>query len=665
MAAAPAPGTRGRVVIDAIHPIIDGGKVATKHIVGEPFHVRADLVLDGHDVAAGVLLFRREGESDFAEVALAPDGVDGVAGTDRYHAAFTPDLTGRWEYAVEGWVDEFASWRRGFARKLEAGEVGQVDFDDGVALIRAAAERTNSRELRSALNPLSASTPLAGRARLILDDALAARCARHADRRLATRSDVLPLVVDPLRARFSSWYEMFPRSTGADGQHGTFATATARLEHIAKLGFDIVYLPPIHPIGRAFRKGKNNNPVAEPDDVGSPWAIGAAEGGHDAIHPALGSVEDFAAFVARANVLGLEVAIDLAFQASPDHPWVGAHPEWFIHRADGSILSAENPPKKYQDVYPFNLAGEGATPLWQALLEVVEVWIARGVTVFRVDNPHTKPLPFWAWLIDGVKRRHPDIVFLAEAFTRPTLMYALAKLGFSQSYTYFTWRTTKDELTAYMTELCTPPVADFFRLNLWPSTPDILPEHLQEGGRAAFIARAVLAATLSASWGVYGPAFELGEHVARPGSEDYADSEKYQLRTWNLDDPASIAPVLGRLNRIRREHRALHANRSLHFHPTDNDHLLAYSKVHGDDAILVVVNLDPHHRHSGWVELDLPALGQTSDTQTLQAHDLLSEARYSWRGQRAFIELDPAVFPAHVFVLRRFTRRERDFEYFA
>jgi starch synthase (maltosyl-transferring) len=449
-------------------------------------------------------------------------------------------------------------------------------------------------------------------------------------------------------------------------RHGTFADTEALLPYIAGMGFDVLYLPPIHPIGVTERKGKNNSTQPEQDDPGSPWAIGSAEGGHKAIHPQLGTLEDFKRLMATAGEYGIEIALDIAFQTSPDHPYVREHPEWFLKRPDGTIQYAENPPKKYQDIYPFYFECAAWRELWNELKSVVEYWIAQGVRIFRVDNPHTKPFAMWEWLISEVKRARPDVIFLSEAFTRPKVMYRLAKLGFTQSYNYFPWRNTKHELIAYFTELYSPPVIDFFRANLWPNTPDILPEYLQYGGRAAFMTRLTLAATLGASYGIYGPAFELMEHQARePGSEEYLDSEKYQLRHWDLDRPDSLRDFIARVNRIRREHVALQSDRGLKFHHTDNDSLLAYSKTAetGEDAILVIVNLDPHHVQSGWVDLDLATLELPPDLP-FQVHDLLSGARFLWRGARNYVSLDPQHSPAHIFRIRRRVRSERDFDYF-
>jgi starch synthase (maltosyl-transferring) len=501
-----------------------------------------------------------------------------------------------------------------------------------------------------------------------LDDALAELALRYPDRSLATRYErELVVVVDRERARFSTWYEVFPRSCAPEpGRHATFRDCEAWLPYIAAMGFDVLYLPPIHPIGRAFRKGRNNVEAATPDDVGSPWAIGAAEGGHTAIHPPLGTLEDFRRLVARTRDAGLEVALDVAFQCSPDHPWVREHPEWFRRRPDGTIQYAENPPKKYQDIYPLDFETTAWQSLWEALRGVFLYWAEQNVRIFRVDNPHTKAFAFWEWVIDEVKAKYPDVLFLSEAFTRPKVMYRLAKLGFSQSYTYFTWRNTSAELTDYFTELTTTEVKEFFRANLWPNTPDILPEFLQVGGRPAFAIRLVLAATLGASYGIYGPAFELGENLPRsPGSEEYLNSEKYELKHRALDDPASLCPLITTVNRARREHPALQRDHTLRFHPTDNPLLLCYSKTaEAGDAVIVVVNLDPFHRQAGMVDLDLATLDLSLD-QAFEAEDLLSGAKFLWQGPRNFVELTPATLPAHLLRVRRRVRTERDFDYFA
>jgi len=661
-----------RAVIEGVAPEVDGGRFPIKRVVGERVVVEADAFADGHDAVCCVLLWRAEADAHWREVPMT------ALGNDRWRGAFTVSEMGRYRYSLLAWVDHFRTWRRDLQKRVEAGQDVAVDLVVGAGFIERAGKRALAAGRRAEARVLAglardlARRPAAGGdpaapLRLALDAELGELMDRHSDRREATRYPrELAVVVDRTRARFSTWYEMFPRSCGADGRHGTFADCAARLRYVAALGFDVVYLPPIHPIGTTHRKGRNNAVRAAPDDVGSPWAIGAPAGGHKAVHPELGDLAGFRALVAVARDLGMEIALDLAFQCSPDHPYVREHPEWFRHRPDGTIQYAENPPKKYEDIYPFDFETADRTGLWAELKSVVDHWIGEGVRIFRVDNPHTKPLPFWEWLIGEVKREHPETLFLAEAFTRPKIMYRLAKLGFTQSYTYFAWRNGRDELAAYFTELTQGPVAEFFRGNVWPNTPDILTERLQYGGRPAFAHRLILAGTLAASYGIYGPPFELLENVARdPGGEEYLDSEKYQLRRWDLDRPDGLAELVARLNRIRRENPALQADRGLRFHPADNEQLLCYSKAseEGDNVILTIVNLDPHHLQAGWVDLDLPALG-VGTQEGFQVHDLLSGARYLWQGARNYVQLDPASTPAHVFRVRRRLRTERDFDYF-
>jgi starch synthase (maltosyl-transferring) len=497
---------------------------------------------------------------------------------------------------------------------------------------------------------------------------LMAAMQRYPDLSLATKYErELVVIAEREKARFSTWYEVFPRSTGDEpGRHGTFGDCEQRLPYIASMGFDVVYLPPIHPIGHRFRKGKNNSPAAEPGDVGSPWAIGDETGGHTAIHPELGTLEQFQSFLAAARGLGLEVALDIAFQCTPDHPWTRTHPEWFRKRPDGTTQYAENPPKKYEDIYPLDFETAQWRELWEALKGVVDFWIAQGVRLFRVDNPHTKPFRFWEWCIDAVRAEHADVLFLAEAFTRPHVMKRLAKLGFSQSYTYFTWRDTKAELIVYFTELIKSAVSEYLQPNLWPNTPDILPQVLQVGGHPAFMMRLLLAATLSASYGIYGPAFELGENTPREqGGEEYLNSEKYELRQWNLDSPQNIRHFIARVNHIRRDNPALQHNRSLTFHETDNPNLICYTKTSDDlsNAIIVVVNLDCAHTQSGWVTLDARQLG-IEPGKTFQAEDLLSGGHFLWRTPRDYVELAPDRFPGHILRVRRWVRTEKDFDYY-
>jgi starch synthase (maltosyl-transferring) len=654
-----------RVIIDRVRPEIDAGRFPVKRALGEKVKVRADILTDGHDALSGLLLYRHERAARWRAAPL-----QGFA-NDKWKAAFKVTELGRYAYTVCAWLDRFKSWRRDLAKRLEAGQDLSVDLLTGAALVEQALPRAAephrawladcARALRSDQRP-------EGRARRALDPALLARMQRCLPERaqMTFYPKILEVVVDPVKARFSAWYEMFPRSCSpTPGAHGTFADCEARLPYIAEMGFDVLYLPPIHPIGVTHRKGRNNSPVCEPGDPGSPWAIGAAEGGHTAVHPELGTLDDFRNLVERARSLGVDVAMDLAFQCSPDHPYVREHPEWFQQRPDGSIQYAENPPKKYEDIYPLHFECAERRALMDELRRVVLFWVEQGIRIFRVDNPHTKPFAFWEWLIGGLKQAHPEVIFLAEAFTRPKAMYRLAKLGFSQSYTYFAWRNAAWEIKKYFTELTQTEVAEFFRPNLWPNTPDILTEHLQNGGTPAFISRLVLAATLGANYGIYGPAFELCENRPRaPGSEEYLDSEKFEIQTWAMDSPGSLKELIARVNRIRRDNPALHGDRSLRFHPVDNEQLICYSKHTADysNVILTVVNLDPHHTHSGWLELPLLELGL--DTEPFQVHDLLSEARYHWYSRRNFIELNPQVIPAHIFRVRKKVRTEHDFDYF-
>jgi starch synthase (maltosyl-transferring) len=651
---------RRRAVVLAVRPVVDGGRYPVKRVVGEPLAVEADIVADGHDVVRAVVLDRAPGAEGWRETELVH------AANDAWRATIALPALGRHRYTVVAWIDAFATWRRGLERKIAAGVDVSVELLEGAQLVEAARARGGDAGLERAARGLRGPAAPSERIAIATDPALAQAMARAPDRTLAARFDrELEVVVERPLAACSAWYELFPRSTRGDGGHGTLRDTEARLDYLVELGFDVLYLPPIHPIGRAFRKGPDNAPVAGPDDPGSPWAIGGPEGGHTSVHRALGTLADFDHLVRAARGRGIEIALDIAFQASPDHPWVVQHPTWFKARPDGSIQYAENPPKKYQDVYPFDFDSADWQALWHALRDVFVFWCERGVRVFRVDNPHTKPIRFWEWCLADVQARYPDAMFLAEAFTRPKLMYALAKSGFSQSYTYFTWRTTKAELEAYATELATTEVAEYFRPNFWPTTPDIFPEHLVHGGRPAFAMRLVLAATLASNYGIYGPSYELGEREPRPGVEELARNEKYQVRTWDLDRADSLRHMIARLNRIRRAHPALHGNRTLRFHATDNELVTCYSKHTPDhsDIVLMVVNLDPHHVHRAWLTLDLAALGLTAD-DSFQVHDLLGDARYTWRGPRNFVELVPDQAPAHIFEVRRFVRSENQFEYF-
>jgi starch synthase (maltosyl-transferring) len=658
---------RCRAFIDAVLPNVDSGRYPLKRIVGERLAIAAHCYADGHDRLRAVLRWQIAGGAEVYEVEMTPDG------DDVWRADFLPRVPGHYRYSVLAWVDAFESWCHDLERREDLADI-RIALAVGAALIEDAASRAArddaeilrawSKSLRSAADdPRSDGGSLKT---IALDTVRIDIARRHADRRFARALD-FALIVDRKRAEFSTWYELFPRSSADEaGKHGTFRDVEEQLPELARMGFDVLYFPPIHPIGRVNRKGSNNSLAAAPTDVGSPWAIGAAEGGHKAILPALGGFDEFRSLVARAAQLGIEIALDLAFQCAPDHPYVSAHPQWFRRRPDGSVQYAENPPKKYQDIYPFDFETDDWRELWRELKSVVDFWIERGVKIFRVDNPHTKAFGFWRWLIDEVKREHADVIFLAEAFTRPKLMLGLAKLGFTQSYTYFTWRNSKRELTAYFSELSTGPSREYYRPNLWPNTPDILPEPLQSGLRPVFAARLVLAATLSGNYGIYGPSYELMVSAAREaGSEEYLDSEKYQLRHWQESRPDSLRSLIARVNRARRENPALQSNRELRFCPIDNEQLIAYLKhdAASGNVVITVVNLDPVHVQSGWLELDLEQL-RLDPRADFQVHDLLSDQRFLWRGPRNYVALDPVRMPAHVLRLRHRVRREHDFDYF-
>jgi starch synthase (maltosyl-transferring) len=669
----PVVDGRSRVVIAQVEPEIDGGRHAIKRTTGEQVVVEATAFADGHDLVRAVLRSRHESIAQWQEVAMEP------LGQDRWLGTFKVTQIGRYVYTLEAWVDRYETWCRDMRKRIDADQDVAVELLVGAQLVREAAARAASNRadenrtaradaarLEEAAAILSADRGSTARALAALDPALIELMRKYPDRTRKTTYDrELAVVVDRPKARFSAWYEMFPRSCSDEpGRHGTLADCARRLPYVASMGFDVLYLPPVHPIGSLFRKGKNNAERAEPGDTGSPWAIGSDAGGHKAIHPELGTLDDFDKLVEQARSLGIEVALDVALQCSPDHPYVKQHPEWFRLRPDGTIQYAENPPKKYQDIYPIDFETEAWRELWDELKSIFTFWIGHGVRIFRVDNPHTKPFAFWEWVISEVKREHPDVIFLSEAFTRPQVMYELAKRGFTQSYTYFTWRNTSRELRQYFSELTQTSAREFLRPNLWPNTPDILPEYLQAGGRPAFMARLVLAATLGASYGIYGPAFELCENRPRePGSEEYLDSEKYQIARWDITRGDSLAEFIGRVNRIRRENAALESDASLKFHETTNEQLICYSKQAGSNLVVVVVNLDPYHRHAGWLEIPAARSGIEAN-RPYQVHDLLGGARYLWHGERNYVELDPAVVPAHIFIVRRWVRTEHEFEYF-
>ena len=654
---------RRRVAIERVSPEIDCGRFAIKRVVGESVVVEADIFADGHDQLACRVLYWQGAEKEPLSSPMLP------LINDRWRGEFRVSKIGTYRYTVEGWTDRFKTWRDDLNKRIAAEQDVQIELLIGAELVADTAKRAaagDSELLREWARRLHDSAEEESGRSIALEEELLPVMERYPDPKLASCYEKeLRVTVDRPKARFSSWYEIFPRSCSPEaGRHGTLQNCETWLPYIASMGFDVVYLPPIHPIASTHRKGKNNSVVAGPHDVGSPWAIGSAEGGHKSIHPQLGTLQDFRRFVSKAEEHGLEVALDIAFQCSPDHPYTQEHPEWFRKRPDGTIQYAENPPKRYEDIYPLNFETSDALALWDELKSVFQFWIDQGVRIFRVDNPHTKPFSFWEWVIGEIKQQHPEVIFLAEAFTRPHVMLRLAKAGFSQSYTYFAWRNTKQELTEYFTELTQTDVREYFRANLWPATPDILPQVLQVGGRSAFMIRLVLAAMLGTNYGIYGPAFELCENAAvAPGSEEFLYSEKYEIKRRDLNAEGSLRDLIARVNKIRKDNPALQSDRRLRFHETDNPLLLCFSKSTDDffNAIVVVVNLDSFHTQSGWVHLDLSSLGLDPD-HPFQADDLLSDGRFLWQGARNYVELAPGSLPAHVLRVRRRIRTERDFD---
>ena len=641
------------IVIENLQPLIDGGRYPIKRIVGEDLVVEADIFRDGHDVVAAILKWRVLGKRAWRETPM--NFVD----NDRWRGICTLYDEDIHEYTVEAWTDVFRSWQAEFAKKFEAG-ISDLRSEalEGAALVEAAARRARDRADRKRLLEFSQqiSTGANSEIRAIAQSGeLAVLMATYPDRAAATQYDPpLRVVVDRPAALIAAWYEFFPRSAEGRGDRGsTFRDCLARVDDVRAMGFDVIYFPPIHPIGHTNRKGRNNSTTYEPGEPGVPWAIGSEAGGHKAVEPSLGTLEDFDWLEKEVRKRGMEIALDFAINCSPDHPYVKAHPDWFYKRPDGTIKYAENPPKKYEDIYPLNFHCENWRELWAELKSVVLFWADRGVRIFRVDNPHTKPVAFWEYLITGVREKYPDTIFLSEAFTRPKMMKALAKAGFNQSYTYFTWRNSKRELIEYFTELTQTEMNEYFRPNLWTNTPDILPFVLQEGGRPAFMIRVALAATLSPLYGIYS-GYELCENEPLPGREEYLDSEKYQFKERDWNAPGNIKDWIARLNKIRKENRALQFYTNLQFHDADNDAILFYSKMTAarDNIILVVVNLDPHRKQNSFVYVPIESFGQM-ESDSYQVEDLVSGATYTWRGRRNYVELDPDVQPAHVFLVRR------------
>jgi starch synthase (maltosyl-transferring) len=645
------PKSWSRVVITSVHPTIDDGRWPIKRAVGEHVEVTAGVIVDSHEALAVELVHRHE-DDDAEHVSRMPS-----AGNDEFVGSFDVTEVGRYLYRIRAWINRFATWQDQFRRRVEGGE-SQAEIESelkaGADLLRDAAE--NAPEDDQELLQAHIDAFDNGNEQAALGDEIAELVRRHAPHTQQTTSATYEVVADPELARSAAWYEFFPRSAGDTKEHATFDEAAERLPRIQEMGFDVVYLPPIHPIGETNRKGKDNAPEAEPGDPGSPWAIGGfledgSKGGHKSVHPDLGGIDAFDRFVERANELGLEVALDVAFQTSPDHPYIEEHPEWFYHRPDGTIRYAENPPKKYQDVHPINFETEDWPALWKELKSIFEFWIEHGVTTFRVDNPHTKPFAFWQWCLTELRKDTPELVVLSEAFTRPKTMYSLAKLGFNNSYTYFAWRNSKHELEDYGKELFHSEIAEYFRPNFWPNTPDILHEELVHGGRPAHKIRFVLAATMSSTYGVYGPPFEHVDNRQRENKEEYAQNEKYEIRNWDWDDPTSLQPFMSRINWIRDENPALQQMRNIRFHDTQNPDIIAYSKAEGSNLVVVVVSLDPHHPQEGQLQLPSDELGIASGP-SFPVHDLLQDARYTWRGDEHFLRLTPDA-PAHIFRIER------------
>jgi starch synthase (maltosyl-transferring) len=633
-------------VIENLQPLVDGGRYPIKRVVGEDLIVEADIFKDGHDVVAAVLKWRIFGKRDWRETPMI------FVDNDRWRGVCTL-------YTIEAWTDPFRGWQREFAAKFEAGISSlRSEAMEGAALLKAAAMRSQDPADSARLMELSERICTVGNSEvndIAQSGELEVLMATYPDRSSATQYAPPPrVIVDRPAAQIGAWYEFFPRSAEGRGDRGSiFRDCLPRIDYAKAMGFDVVYFPPIHPIGHTNRKGRNNSLTCEPGDPGVPWAIGSEAGGHKAVEPALGSLADFDWLQEEVRKRGMEIALDFAINCSPDHPYVKEHPDWFYKRPDGSIKYAENPPKKYEDIYPLNFRCANWPELWAEMKSIVLFWAEHGVRIFRVDNPHTKPVAFWEYLVTGVRDKYPDVLFLAEAFTRPKMMKALAKAGFTQSYTYFTWRNSKRELTEYFTELAQTEMSEYFRANLWPNTPDILPFVLQDGGRPAFMIRVALAATLSTLYGIYS-GYELCENEALPDREEYLDSEKYQWKERDWDAPGNIKDWIARLNQIRKENRALQFYDNLRFYPADNDAILFYGKMTAarDNIIFVVVNLDPHRKQSSYIDVPIDQFGEM-ESDMYQMHDLLSNARYTWRGRRNYVELDPEIQPVHIFRVRR------------
>lgn len=636
---------QARVLIENVQPQVDGGRYPAKYTVGEHVTVSADIFADGHDHIRAHVLFKHEASESWSTIELKPQF------NDRWSASFPVQRKGFYHFTIRAWVDHFDTWYDGFKKKTEAALDVRVELMEGAALLRKIGK--GDPFFQSLADLLSDTTQYREAIAKVLSQSFEKIVHEHPLIEHETRlAEELKLLVEFRKANFTAWYELFPRSAALDGDHGTFRDVIRLLPRISSMGFDVLYFPPIHPIGKVNRKGKNNSVRALEGEPGSPWAIGSDEGGHKAIHPELGSLSDFKALIAEARKLNIDIALDIAFQCAPDHPYVNSHPQWFKQRPDGSIQYAENPPKKYQDIYPFNFESDDWRNLWNELLSVFEYWIEQGVKIFRVDNPHTKPIHFWQWVIGEINKKHEDIIFLSEAFTRPKIMASLARAGFTQSYTYFTWRVTKEEIVEYMNELLYGPSRYYFRPNFWPNTPDILPFHLQHQGENIFIVRLVLATTLSSCYGIYGPAFEFCDNQPLPGREEYQDSEKYEIRKHDWKRTNRMTDIITIVNRARKAHPALQVTWNVQFCAIHEPNLLAYLKATEDlsDIFLIVVNLDPNQKHAGFVQLPRERLHLRNGIN-VKLHDLMTDERYTWTQEWNYVELDPYKMPFHLFKL--------------
>ncbi len=653
-----------RVNIENVTPEIDCGRYPIKRVINEEIKVTADIFGDGHDKVKALLLFRERKKGTGKEKKWQEQLPESEE-NDRWTFRFKNDKTGIYEYTIEAWIDHFSTWQYGLKKKFEAGQPMDTELLIGVEMMEEAIVRASPSEkkkLTSWIEELRRDKIETESVALALSPEVTNLMFRLRDQTKASRySKVLEVQVERKRALFSAWYEFFPRSTSpTEGAHGTFKTSEKILPEIAKMGFDVIYLPPIHPIGRSFRKGMNNATEAGPNDPGSPWAIGSKDGGHKAIHPELGTMDDFKSLVSKANELGMEIALDFAIQCSQDHPYVREHPQWFKWRPDGTVQYAENPPKKYQDVLPVNFETEDWENLWNELKSIVEFWIDKGVKIFRVDNPHTKSFIFWEWLIKEINLNHDGILFLAEAFTRPRVMEKLAKVGFTQSYTYFTWRNSKEEFQEYLTELTKTQIREYFRPNFWPNTPDILPVSLENKKEPSFLIRLLLAGTLSSNWGMYGPLFEFGINEAYPGKEEYTHSEKYEIKHWDWTKSTKIKEVITLLNWIRKENEALQSTWNIEFCDTDNDMLICYSKISEDleNKLLVVVSLDPKFSQTGWIKVPLKKFN-LQENLPFTITDLLTDSKYVWENEWNYVALHPQGIPGHIFKIENHQKEKK------